>query len=109
MEDYQHGSRPRMPSAVRNIHAGIFLLYKEVETCLMKSLYVTRAQNARFFQLRACMSLVRANLGANRRVGRRTTAIDWLARLAELYESLNEGLDTTDMADARSLLKDNPV
>jgi hypothetical protein len=29
VEDYQAGSRPRLLSAVRNIHAGILLLYKE--------------------------------------------------------------------------------
>jgi hypothetical protein len=29
VEDYKHGSRPRLLSAVRNIHAGILLLYKE--------------------------------------------------------------------------------
>jgi hypothetical protein len=28
-EDYQSGTRPRLLSAVRNIHAGILLLYKE--------------------------------------------------------------------------------
>src|SRR5713101_95000 len=29
VEDYQSGTRPRLLSAVRNIHAGILLLYKE--------------------------------------------------------------------------------
>jgi hypothetical protein len=29
VEDYQAGTRPRLLSAVRNIHAGILLLYKE--------------------------------------------------------------------------------
>src|SRR5271168_3509241 len=29
LEDYQTGTRPRLLSAVRNIHAGILLLYKE--------------------------------------------------------------------------------
>jgi hypothetical protein len=29
VEDYRAGTRPRLLSAVRNIHAGILLLYKE--------------------------------------------------------------------------------
>ncbi|PYU23337.1 MAG: hypothetical protein DMG30_11925 [Acidobacteria bacterium] len=29
VEDYQLGTRPRLLSAVRNIHAGILLLFKE--------------------------------------------------------------------------------
>src|SRR5882672_11423174 len=29
VEDYQSGTRPRLLSAVRNIHAGILLLFKE--------------------------------------------------------------------------------
>jgi hypothetical protein len=29
VEDYQSGTRPRLLSAVRNIHAGILLLHKE--------------------------------------------------------------------------------
>ena len=29
VEDYQHGTRPRLLSAVRNIHAGILLLFKD--------------------------------------------------------------------------------
>src|SRR3954467_2940312 len=29
VEDYRSGTRPRLLSAVRNIHAGILLLYKE--------------------------------------------------------------------------------
>jgi hypothetical protein len=29
VEDYKSGTRPRLLSAVRNIHAGILLLYKE--------------------------------------------------------------------------------
>jgi len=30
VEDYRTGTRPRLLSAMRNIHAGILLLYKEV-------------------------------------------------------------------------------
>ncbi len=29
VEDYEDGSHPRLLSALRNIHAGILLLYKE--------------------------------------------------------------------------------
>jgi tetratricopeptide (TPR) repeat protein len=69
----------------------------EAEACFHRALEVARAQNARFWELRAATSLARLWFGQ----GKRREALDLLA---PVYGWFTEGFDTTDLKTARALL-----
>ena len=69
----------------------------EAEACYRAALDVARAQEAKWWELRASVSLARL-LGKN---DRREEA---RALLAEIYDWFTEGFDTTDLKDAKALL-----
>jgi class 3 adenylate cyclase/tetratricopeptide (TPR) repeat protein len=67
------------------------------EQCFRAALEVARAQEARWWQLRATLSLARLL----RDTGRRE---EGLTMLAEIYGWFTEGFDTADLKDAKALL-----
>jgi class 3 adenylate cyclase/tetratricopeptide (TPR) repeat protein len=69
----------------------------EAEQCLRKAIEVARHQGARFFELRAIVSLARLLRDSGRRDEAR-------AMLAEIYGWFTEGFDTADLKDAKALL-----
>jgi predicted ATPase len=69
----------------------------EAETCFARALAVAREQGARMWELRAATSLA----GLWRNQDKRTEARDLLA---SIYGGFNEGFDTPDLKDARTLL-----
>ncbi len=71
--------------------------WTEIEGCFRTALTVAREQGTRGFELRAAVSLARL-LSAQ---GRRDEACDLLA---PVYGWFNEGFDTPDLKDARTLL-----
>jgi predicted ATPase len=70
----------------------------EVETCFRAALAVAREQGTRGFQVRAAVSLAHFLSGQ----GRRDQASELLA---PLYGWFTEGFDTTDLKEAKALLK----
>jgi class 3 adenylate cyclase/predicted ATPase len=80
------------PSAIDNPHAA------EAEACLQQALDIACRQQARFFELRAVMSLSRLWQQQGKREAARQ-------RLAEIYDWFTEGFDTPDLQDARALLE----
>ena len=69
----------------------------EAETCFERATEVARQQSARWWELRATVSLARLLASQGRREEAR-------ARLAEIYNWFTEGFDTADLKDARALL-----
>ena len=69
----------------------------QAEACFQEALAIARRQQAKFWELRAAMSLSRLW----QRQGRRAAA---RALLAEGYGWFTEGLDTPDIEEARVLL-----
>jgi predicted ATPase len=69
----------------------------ETEKCFRKALAVARAQEAKWWELRATASLARLLRDTNRRDEARTI-------LAELYNWFTEGFDLPDLKDAKVLL-----
>jgi predicted ATPase len=69
----------------------------KAERAYQKSLEIAREQQARTWQLRATMSLVRLLRDTNRREEAR-------AMLADIYNWFTEGFDTADLKDAKTLL-----
>jgi predicted ATPase len=69
----------------------------EIETCFQEALEAASSYQAKFFELRASVSLAR--LWADR--GERARAHDLLA---PVYGWFTEGFDTQDLRDARTLL-----
>ena len=67
------------------------------ETCFRKAIEIARGQSAKWWELRATVSLAR--LLAKR--GKRDEAP---AVLAEIYNWFTEGFDTADLKDAKALL-----
>jgi predicted ATPase len=70
---------------------------EESETCIRKSIEISRRQGARALELRASISLA----GLWRDQGKRTEARDLLA---PIYGWFTEGFDTLDLKDAKALL-----
>jgi predicted ATPase len=71
----------------------------EAEACFRAALDVARAQEAKWWELRATVSLARLLRDTNRRNEAR-------AMLAELYSWFTEGFDTPDLKDAKALLNE---
>ena len=69
----------------------------EAESCFRGALEVARAQGAKWWELRATVSLARLL----RDTGRHDEA---RAMLAEIYGWFTEGFDTADLKDAKALL-----
>jgi predicted ATPase len=69
----------------------------EVETCFQQALAVARGQGAKWWELRAAMSLSRLW----QRQGKRAEARQLLA---EVYGWFTEGFDTADLQEAKALL-----
>jgi predicted ATPase len=85
---------------------GEFLLQKdgcatacrEAETCFHQARTIARQQQAKSFELRAVISLVRLYQQLDRQAEARPM-------LAECYGWFTEGFDTLDMQEARALLE----
>jgi predicted ATPase len=71
---------------------------REAEACFRRALTVARGQQAKSLELRAAMSLSRLY----RRQGRQAEA---RPMLAECYDWFTEGLDTSDLQEAKALLQ----
>jgi len=71
----------------------------EAEVCLRKAIDVARGQSARWWELRATVSLARLLDRTDRRDEAR-------AMLAEIYNWFTEGFDTADLKDAKALLEE---
>ena len=69
----------------------------EAETCFRKAIEIAKSQSAKWWELRATVSLARLLRDAGRRDEAR-------AMLAEVYNWFTEGFDTTDLKDAKTLL-----
>jgi tetratricopeptide (TPR) repeat protein len=70
----------------------------EAEACFRKAVEVARAQSARWWELRATISLARLLAKQGKRDEAR-------AMLAEIYNWFTEGFDTADLKDAKALLE----
>jgi tetratricopeptide (TPR) repeat protein len=70
---------------------------KSAEAAFRRALEVARAQEARWWELRATVSFARLLRDTNRRDEAR-------AMLAEIYNWFTEGFDTADLKDAKALL-----
>ncbi len=71
----------------------------EAEQNFRKAIEVARGQSAKWWELRATISLARLL----RDIGRRDEA---RAMLAEIYNWFTEGFDTADLKDAKALLEE---
>jgi class 3 adenylate cyclase len=71
----------------------------EAENCIRQSIQIARRQSAKWWELRAAVSLARLLRHENRRDEAR-------AMLAELYNWFTEGFDTADLKDAKALLEE---
>jgi tetratricopeptide (TPR) repeat protein len=69
----------------------------EAETCFRRAIEIARGQSAKWWELRATMSLA----GLLAKQGHRDEA---RAMLAEIYGWFTEGFDTVDLKDAKALL-----
>jgi predicted ATPase len=69
----------------------------DAENCFRKAIEVACSQSARWWELRATVSMARLLRDTNRRDEARTM-------LAEIYNWFTEGFDTADLKDAKALL-----
>jgi predicted ATPase len=67
------------------------------EQCFQQALALARSRQARWWELRAAMSLARLWQQQGKRV-------EAYQLLAEIYGWFTEGFDTTDLQDAKALL-----
>jgi adenylate cyclase len=72
---------------------------EEAETCFRQALDIARAQEARWWELRASVSLARLLARTDRRA-------EACAMLADIYNWFTEGFDTVDLKDAKALLEE---
>jgi predicted ATPase len=71
----------------------------EAEACFDRAIEVARQQGARWWELRATVSLARLLAKQGHRDEAR-------AMLAEIYNGFTEGFDTSDLKEARALLEE---
>jgi DNA-binding SARP family transcriptional activator/predicted ATPase len=71
----------------------------EAMECFRRAIEIARAQVARSWELRACLSLAR-------RLAAKGRAADACATLARVYDWFTEGFDTADLQEAKALLED---
>jgi tetratricopeptide (TPR) repeat protein len=72
------------------------------EVCFRRAIAVARRQEARWWELRATVSLCR--LLKERKAPQDTDCAEALQTLAEIYDWFTEGFDTLDLREARALL-----
>ena len=89
---------------MRRLNGEVLLVHRRTatasaEACFRAALEVARAQEAKWWELRASVSLARL-LGKN---DRREEA---RALLAEIYNWFTEGFDTADLKEAKALLEE---
>jgi predicted ATPase len=72
---------------------------KQAEACFRAALEVARAQESRWWELRASVSLARLLCDTGRADEARTV-------LAEIYNWFTEGFELPDLKDAKALLED---
>ena len=70
----------------------------DAESCFREAIEVARSQSAKWWELRATVSLARMLAGHGRDQAR--------AMLAEIYNWFTEGFDTADLKDAKALLEE---
>jgi predicted ATPase len=71
----------------------------EAEACFRKAIEIARVQSAKWWELRASVSLAQLLRDNNRRD-------EALAMLAEIYNWFTEGFDTADLKDAKALIEE---
>ncbi len=71
----------------------------QAEECFLRAIGVARSQQAKLFELRACVSLARLWQGQ----GKRKEAYDLLT---PVYDWFTEGLETRDLKEAKALLEE---
>jgi tetratricopeptide (TPR) repeat protein len=71
----------------------------EAEACFRKAIEIARGQSAKWWEVRATVSLARLLRDTNRRDEAR-------AMLSEIYNWFTEGFDTADLKDAKALLSE---
>jgi predicted ATPase/class 3 adenylate cyclase len=84
----------------------------EAEACFLKAIDIARQQQAKSWELRAVMSLVRlrrqqaqGHATRNTQYEARTKLDEAHAMLSELYHWFTEGFDTKDLQEAKALLE----
>ena len=75
------------------------LVVAQAETCFNESIKIAQQQQAKSWELRAVMSLARLYQNQNKREEAR-------ALLTQIYDSFTEGLETTDLREAKALLEE---
>jgi len=90
---------PGAPSIVSHTNVGRPSPSGEAEACFQRALEVAREQEARWFELRAAVSLARLWQAQGRRDEAREL-------LAGVYGWFTEGFDTVDLVEAKALLEE---
>jgi DNA-binding SARP family transcriptional activator/tetratricopeptide (TPR) repeat protein len=89
----------KMQDAVASdLHSGLASPFAEAEACFQRALEVARGQQARWFELRAAVSLARLWQGQGR-------CDEARGLLAGTYGWFTEGFDTVDLVEAKALLE----
>jgi len=100
LAEVRHTGRSFSESELHRLKGELLLLRlerDEAERCLHEAIEVARRQSARSFELRAAMSLARLGQTQQRKAEAQRP-------LEEAYGWFTEGLDTTDLVEARALL-----
>jgi adenylate cyclase len=74
------------------------------EACFRQAIEVARRQGARWWELRATVSLYR--LAGNDGAAGAASSAEARQMLADVYNSFDEGFDTVDLSEAREMLED---
>jgi hypothetical protein len=77
----------------------------EAEACFLKAITIAQRQQAKLWELRAVMSLVRLRQQQISEQGTRTALTDAHRMLAEVYGWFTEGFNTKDLQEAEALLR----
>jgi predicted ATPase len=78
----------------------------EAEACFLKAIETAREQQAKSFELRAVMSLVRLQQSQAMQHESRTSLDKAHNTLSEVYNWFTEGFDTKDLQEAKVLLEE---
>jgi hypothetical protein len=74
------------------------------EACFRQAIEVARRQGARWWELRATVSLYR--LAGKAGAAGAASGAEARQMLADVYNSFDEGFDTVDLSEAREMLED---
>src|SRR5581483_4954998 len=105
-EENQKSKIKSQKSEDQNLISQIPNPYSEIEACFLKALDVARQQQAKSFELRAVMSLVRLRQRQAVEQGVCTALVDAHNMLSEVYGWFTEGFETKDLREARALLEE---